>query len=79
MILTEEEAKKKVCKRVPICTEVETSGSGDGSQRRFYELMPIMCIASDCMAGWRWSQYEGDNSQTIESTTHGYCGLGGKP
>jgi len=51
MILTEEEAVKKVCNRVAVCTEIEVSTSGN--QRRFYEPMPLMCVGSDC-AKWRW-------------------------
>jgi len=69
MLLTEEEAKTKVCHKTMAAFN-EVNGPG-----------PWKCIASDCMA-WcvaydDWSE----NAATKEKTFHlrGYCGLAGKP
>ena len=74
MILTEEEAKTILCKKVPVCTSVDVA-MGSGSQQRSYEEMPIFCAASSC-AHWRWWD-KWDNKPTPER--RGYCGLSGKP
>lgn len=66
--MTEQEAKEKVCKRIPVCTKVIDDSSGV-KQERYYELYTIRCIASACMV-WRW--------EDSCPYTSGYCGLGGK-
>lgn len=48
------------------------------ARKKLCPTIKAYCIASACMM-WRWSQYEGDHLNVITSTTHGYCGLGGKP
>ncbi len=82
-MMTEEEAKKKICKRFPVCTSIDTNC--EGSQQRFYEEFTLHCIASACMM-WRWekylsaTQFEADgNTPIMKQTNCGFCGLGGKP
>jgi hypothetical protein len=63
MLLTEQEAKTKVCCREtkPVIPPYWQSGT------------IAYCIASECMA-WRW-YYKG----LAKLNTNGYCGLGGNP
>jgi len=61
MILTEEEARKKLCHK----TLGPTVVSGEAN---YY---PAACVASDCMA-WRKIMDMRD-----ASVDHGYCGLAG--
>jgi len=59
--MTEDEAKKKVCKQLVIYDE----------QGIFRETNYIYCIASDCMM---WRVITDSKNQL---TGEGYCGLGG--
>jgi len=64
--MTEEEAREKVCKIVPVCVTAETK---NGRTEMTYYEMPIRCVASGCMK-WRWLKI------WDEKPTRGYCGLG---
>lgn len=86
MLLTEEEARKKVCRQ-----ELVTI-------RDTYEAWHLYCIASECMM-WRWDEEEreflgadlpktapyywdsgiGQYFRFTGKFTKGYCGLAGKP
>ena len=71
--MTEDEAKKKVCKQLPIYDELGICRETDY----------LFCIASNCMM-WRWIQeYDGDfrfgAPRKELPLTKGYCGLGGRP
>lgn len=68
--MTEEEAKTKVCKRVPV---LATHGEYEGN----YVDYPVYCIASACMM-WRLdlTREEAENGLFPKN---GYCGLGGRP
>jgi len=79
--MTEEEAKKKVCKIVPVC--IETESSTGGKNRLFYDTMIVRCVGADCMM-WRWIKEHdgmkfGTGVQKYLPLTKGYCGLGGRP
>lgn len=73
--MTEEEARKKVCKQIPVFDEL---GILRGADR-------ILCIASDCMK-WRWGKQEEieidrgySQPPDIDVVDSGFCGRGGKP
>lgn len=66
MILTEQEAKTKMC--------CETGASG----AVFGHLSERRCVASACMA-WRWYGRQIDDSTFVTNGEHGYCGKAGKP
>ena len=76
-VMKEEEAKKKVCKRIPVCTEVNKN-EYDTKQQRFYDIMTIMCLGSECMV-WRKEKdtYGDDYGKDIPDDL-GYCGLAGR-
>lgn len=74
MLLTEEEARKGWC------IGPESCGIGRGGYR--------LCIASDCLMGWRWAWTPGERAHAERvyretdrrlKPTLGYCGLAGKP
>lgn len=65
--MTEDEAKKKVCQRAPICVTMQNV---DSISYLNYDHETIMCIGSQCMM-WRWDK--------DSVSKNGYCGLGGKP
>lgn len=87
---TEDEAKVRWCPaaRVSMGPNRQTSNQGNPTNPH------LNCIASECMA-WRWAQeiihvnaaipntlggYRAEAYETnCRSTTHGYCGLAGKP
>lgn len=65
MVVSEEQAKKKLC---PI------------SSYRFPDGKHRTCIASDCMM-WKWvMEHKGDHPFTmVQSRDQGYCGLADGP
>lgn len=85
-MLTEEEAKRKLC---PMVRKILTFGSAGGSPGT-QEMM--FCIASACMA-WRWrvmpaiakerAEKNRGNVPALwsedEMVARGYCGLAGNP
>ena len=73
--MTEEEARKTICPKYK--AGVLANPSCEYYPADLNKLDDIKCDGSVCMM-WRWSQYEGDHLNVITSTTHGYCGLGGK-
>ena len=75
--MTETEAKTKICPKYKAAF-IANTGSQILCEWPSDILKITACIASACMM-WRWSQYEGDHLNVITSTTHGYCGLGGRP
>lgn len=82
-MMTEEDARTKICQESFGVSEIR-----DGNDNGIRESGPWRCIATQCMA-WRWATEErrefvsGHMSpqvvETRPSTTHGYCGLAGKP
>lgn len=72
MLITEEEAKTRWCPYSRVLIENQGDGSYDAGNRWQIEGPPPInskCLGSICMA-WRFEQ---------EGSTHGYCGLAGKP
>lgn len=59
------------CNRGPRSEHVETVGASDPSNPE-----SARCIASECMAWRKTSQYRADRNETTEG---GYCGLSGTP
>lgn len=73
MIVTEEEAKTKICCGDEGCGQVVIVKVGlveDNYERR--------CIGSACMA-WRWLDGTIYNGHPREPEALGYCGKAGKP
>jgi hypothetical protein len=73
--MTEEEAKKKECKRVPV---IAVYGPDAGN----YVDYTVYCSASACMM-WRWNTptphiAQDELGKNYEDKT-GFCGLAGKP
>jgi len=70
MILTEEEAKKKLCPiydcALAICIVIHGKALAEKHENA------KLCGASGCMM-WRWDVI------TVKGQDTGYCGLGGKP
>ena len=65
MVVSEEQAKKKMC---PIRANRSNGGGRD--------FGPNTCVASDCMM-WKWvMEHRGDHPFTmVQSRDQGYCGL----
>lgn len=61
---------------------VEEKKAADNLCVRGGSTFPAGCQGSRCMA-WRWAdpfnEGEDDLPASWRSTTHGYCGLGGRP
>lgn len=72
MIVTEEEAKTKICCGGVGCGQIIMI-EGPGLVEDSYERR---CIGSACMA-WRWAPTPALTAD--RSTTHGYCGKAGRP
>jgi hypothetical protein len=67
MILTEEEAKTKICQETFTLPQIEN----------YRESGPWNCIASNCMA-WRWNICpEYIEVKKLSNTPNGYCGKAG--
>ena len=68
MILTEDEARKKVCTQRRFIKPWRSNGP----------MEAVMCVASDCMAwvyfGWTSTTYTPDGKKEI-NVDGGYCGL----
>ena len=62
MVVSEEQAKKKMC---PVSSYRGPNGA------------PKFCMASDCMM-WKWvMEHKGDHPFTmVQSRDQGYCGIG---
>lgn len=68
MIVTEEEAKTKVCQET--LGGVSSWSGGD----YVHPARSARCAGSACMA-WRWKRHD----YTGAPTSHGYCGKAGRP
>lgn len=87
MILTEEEAKEKICPKfltsiMADFAEIYVLKQGNkkemGKATKEYGKATT-CNASNCMA-WRWEdRVTNTEGVAVKSLVHGYCGLGGKP
>ena len=72
MIVTEEEAKTKLCCESMLPTYVLEEATGR-------DLVPGLCQGSACMA-WRWGEVErNDVTGKVLENVAGYCGKAGKP
>ena len=84
--MTENEARTKWC---PMYRNTELSGRqtnrddpGMLADDSLFTSYPF-CLASSCMM-WRWEKrsdytmFENDGNISIQRTSYGYCGLGGK-
>lgn len=85
--MTEEEAKQKWCPMMRYIIDEEGDDVISNRCTNFKHEYgaatdSTTCIASDCMM-WRWNKEQKPSVMDIaqpvmESTTSGYCGLGGK-
>lgn len=89
MLLSEEEARKKVCPHLPVD---RVQGSIDPDRNCVWQF--ARCIASACMA-WRWAEEKNEEAQmafeaccptgasmgceVTGPSPVGYCGLAGRP
>lgn len=80
-MLTEEEAKTKWCPHAVASHTDPFGGFRRDDAADDYKTHP--CIASKCMS-WRWEARFGTDPDNPENcavlpSTHGYCGLAGRP
>jgi len=92
---TEEQAREKWCFAARYYSRFgEAINRWQSKGESQLNPVPARCIASDCMAGWRWGEngwqlpdgtivnpmaIDGPLPEGAKKVNRGYCALGGKP